>query len=1251
VHGDSEKPPEPKDALNIYSLKPLDIERIELFCKHREVDNFKELQQEITNSELMELAGRPFDLESIVLKWKDSGRLGGRLEMLRANVNDRLSEKHSSARASRQPLNLDAARKGAQRLSAAVLLSGKTTISTSGEGQNLLKIDAEAVLYDWEPTDVSMLLERSIFNEPIYGGVRFRHREIIELLAAEWFDELLKNGCSRSKIEELFFRNSYSESITIPKLRRLLPWLCIFDSKFLNKVLLIEPNIVIEGGDVALLSILYRSKILTDIVCRISREEDIRDAFDNASVARIADIELEPTVSKLINLHSSNDHVMFYLARIVLFGKMATYSSDMLELAIKNTTDLYTRIVAARVVIGFGTDADRTRLWKSLICDDSEVPLKLFAALLNEVEPSDANIANVINILPKLAKYKMNGSIGLERSFCTFVEKIAVEDYQSKLLPLSENLYSRINEEPYCHIIGEEISEKYSWLLNFSMHIAVMAVTNKSQIATEQTLISTLLLYPLLRSNWKSSFIDIPDNLPSIVKSWPKINDALYWNHVKVVRAKHLEKHKEPLIDDWQLTYRTTLGSFDEKDQSRLLSYVSSKKLPDDKLIALCSSFRVYVQTGEHLSVLEALRKVVKSDSVLSQKLEDLLVNLARQKRKAEEAQDSQQQFAEQSEDLDRVIWINSLKADPSRVYMPKGAQPETCTNDHIRLMDEIRDADIHTSRAEGSEWQLLSHEFGNTIAEAYRDAAIRHWRYYTPQLRSEGYIYDNTVSGTLLFGLIGLEIEALENPNFPNNLSESEAIHAFRYLTWELNGFPSWIEAISKVHPKQFQDATSKELVWELNAIYSGKETNYILHDIVFYGKWFHKSIAQHVWSWLDKHPSVPDSVRAYCIQIILTNEPNENKLAKLAQREIKVSKNKKSVFWWYALWTDCEPQKGIIALDNWLNSIKSKSEATEAAQLFIVALVSGERHQDQIFTIQNYIEPTHLHSLYLLMHRYIRVEEDINRSGSGGYSPTLRDDSQDARDRLFVLLSNIPGTTSYKLIKDLIEKHSKHRHRSWMQRHARKRVETDSDFEMWSIEQFVSFHKEQIITPISHEQLFNFGVNRLLDLRDWLEFGNDSPWKTWQRIGDENEMRNLITGWLNQACRDQYTTAQEPELANNQRMDIWLTTTNIKSPVPIELKLLDKGWSGPKLCERLDNQLVGDYLREATASCGIFLLVSAKQEAFKKYRIEGKNVTKEGLAQALEDYWCKTSGKHPQIAKIKVIVIDLMKRALVSK
>ena len=100
----------------------------------------------------------------------------------------------------------------------------------------------------------------------------------------------------------------------------------------------------------------------------------------------------------------------------------------------------------------------------------------------------------------------------------------------------------------------------------------------------------------------------------------------------------------------------------------------------------------------------------------------------------------------------------------------------------------------------------------------------------------------------------------------------------------------------------------------------------------------------------------------------------------------------------------------------------------------------------------------------------------------------------------------------------------------------------------------------------------------------------------------------------------------------------------------MPIELKLLDKGWSGPKLCERLRNQLVGDYLREESAGCGVMLLVWQGRELEKRWTINGQRVGLSELARALKLYWQSIADEFTGVEAIDVVVIDLTIRAQVS-
>lgn len=293
------------------------------------------------------------------------------------------------------------------------------------------------------------------------------------------------------------------------------------------------------------------------------------------------------------------------------------------------------------------------------------------------------------------------------------------------------------------------------------------------------------------------------------------------------------------------------------------------------------------------------------------------------------------------------------------------------------------------------------------------------------------------------------------------------------------------------------------------------------------------------------------------------------------------------------------------------------------------------------------NFKQPAHLKSLYVLMHKYIRASEDIDRVGGGVYSPELRDDAQDARNMLFNLLVEMPGKESYIAITELITEHPDASFRDWMTHQAHKRAVLDGDLPPWTVEQVREFGRSLTLVPTTNRELFEQGVLQLRELKHWLEQGNESPYAAWQAVKGETKIRGLVAGELNRRGKTLFRCAQENEFPNRQRPDIWLLNNDVPAPVPIELKVLDESWSGLKLCERLRNQLVGDYLREDGAECGIMLLVWQGRAAAKQWRIDGKLVSLDELADALKRYWSSIANDYPGVSATDVVVIDLTRRA----
>ncbi len=95
-------------------------------------------------------------------------------------------------------------------------------------------------------------------------------------------------------------------------------------------------------------------------------------------------------------------------------------------------------------------------------------------------------------------------------------------------------------------------------------------------------------------------------------------------------------------------------------------------------------------------------------------------------------------------------------------------------------------------------------------------------------------------------------------------------------------------------------------------------------------------------------------------------------------------------------------------------------------------------------------------------------------------------------------------------------------------------------------------------------------------------MEHGDSSIASILLSVTQETDMRKFIGRELREKAKGRYSIPQEEELADAKRPDLRFHGIGFDGPVPVELKLADNNWGGPKLFERLENQLCGDYLRD---------------------------------------------------------------------
>ncbi|WP_420965298.1 hypothetical protein [Bradyrhizobium sp. B120] len=259
------------EMLKLFWLAGLSENEIALFAGHYGVGDVGDFVNAVKRGNLLTLAERPFDLKALIGVWIADRKLGSRFDVLQRMIGLQLQ----SAKAAPAPVRVDTAkaRDGVRLLAGAVMLTGKAVICLPNGAHSSDRLDPRMVLSGWSDPEIDALLRTGLFDDIVYTSVRFRHREIRELLAAEWAGDLLSEPESREQVERLFFRHSYGEDIIVPRTRPTLTWLILLDQAVRDKALALSPEIATEGGDPSRLPLEVRRSMLHDIVVRIAKED------------------------------------------------------------------------------------------------------------------------------------------------------------------------------------------------------------------------------------------------------------------------------------------------------------------------------------------------------------------------------------------------------------------------------------------------------------------------------------------------------------------------------------------------------------------------------------------------------------------------------------------------------------------------------------------------------------------------------------------------------------------------------------------------------------------------------------------------------------------------------------------------------------------------------------------------------------------------------------------------------------------
>ncbi len=1230
-------------GFKIYRLEDLSIEQIEKYITSINLPDCASFVKEIQKNRFLEFARRPQDLNELTTYWRGNRKLKSRIEVMDFNIRTKLRE-WDADRAQLPSIDMsdETLEKGAQKMAAACVICKEQNIQIE-DNSCLDGIKPSEVLRDWKISEVSSLLLRPLFDEAIYGQVRFHHRSVKEYMCAKWFKSVLDNGISRRLVEREFFKKQFDRTVVIPSRRPVLTWLVLLDDSICEKAVKYAPEIFLEGGDAEMIPLHVKGQILIKICENNSLRRGFSYNHDFDAIRRFAVQELGGTIRKYLVDKTSSDDVKRLLLRMVELGGLKGFDELCTQIALDKSNDVYLRILAIRSLNTNSNSEAKGFLREHILSSSMTIDRGIIAELAGGIEDNEGSIVWLIKVLQKAKSVGPHEFDGADRLIANFVQ-LQSESFQVEFLKLLSRL---LGFPPYSEHVQVRLSKRHKWLLPVFANIVTSLVKNRELRVFDDLILTGINMIGFKRDHNYRFDAEIIRSLKEEVKIWRDLSRSLYWNAVENMRRR-----EGNLEDNVSYGYSPMIfGCFaylDHNDFDYFLEFLASTHKLYIRNLALDLSFDFLRQGGLKHSKIKQIDDEISDDSELKAKCANLRTGLESSKAKRpynweieNNRRHRQRETKQEAIRADSSAWLRS-----NLQTIKKNGSEGAVTKALIYLFDRTRKSEFGDSKWASTNWQKLIALEGEAVAEVYRDALIDFWKKVDPQLKSQKEDPNQTGYNVIL-GLSGIGIQAKLDRKWLDELPEDLVIKALRFGMCELNGFPFWFEKIAKKYPTLARTTIRHEMEWAMIEANRQSASSYPFHDLVYHGKYLWHLIAPDLFDITISNSTIENGNLGYIMKILLgSGVIDANKLIELAKHKLERTLNEEERSFWTTQLISFSPEIGIKLFQQDIKRYENNNEKSEFVQRVISGF--GVGHYNDCVTGQEYKKPKYLRDLYLISHQYVRVVDDIERSGKGSYSPGLRDHAQDARSAFFEEITSSKGFETYKIIRELEEKHPIESYRDFMKHRAKKFAEDEAETGKINEADFIKFAETLQFMPKNEAELFELVKIKLEDLKDDFQNGDNSPYKLLRKNDAvEEEIRQYIARELRNTSKDFYSVGQEDELADDKRPDIRIYGKGFDSIIPIELKIADN-WSGQDLIKHLQFQVYGDYLRDRRSNNGIYLLIYKGIKS--KWELDKKRIGFVDLILALNQNSEESSNSFGIGQLVKVIGIDLTKRQEVN-
>lgn len=1179
-----------KPDLLVIRLVPLSDEQRRIFAQANGIRDLDKFMEAIERQGLDALAERPGDMLELIQYWLEHNQFGTLTAMTEAAVNAKLSEP-DKYRPDNAALSLAKAREGAERLAAGLTLGKTFTLIAPGQepDPHLASgaLDPQALLTDWTTTESNALMRRGIFAPATYGRIRFHHRSTQEYLTACWLKRLRDSGGQSSEIFTLLFAEAYGVKTVVPSLRSAAAWLAQYDPEIRDEIIRREPLMLVTHADPAALSSDAKAKVLLNFARRHAAGDIADDSIDRRALGMFGSPDLSNAIHEAWKINSRPDFRV-ELIRLIREGPIKGCIDLAARMAADEKERDFHRLTAIDALGACNAHPELKQIAHDIMRDPSKVGPGLAAGFAKALFPKYLTTSQLITLIDKSTPPSSNSVEG----FGYIIDELWRVCPSAERPVLLGGLAELCVRPPFVdqyHRISSRQKELAS-------HLGRISYDAVSALGSAVPAAAVIELLAVVERADRPPRLDEGPPLNELVRQTPAVHRALFWHDVEEVRTNS----GHPVQGWWQVHFGgSALWRLGISDLPWLRADLATKTLQDDRRVALSAVANLL--HPDLKAEAAALRKLIGKDSLLRKELNTYLrppkLTPAMRRENRESARYEEQRKAQRLRD--QASWRefrDKLLANPAEL-----SDPSKVVSGFTRLHnlgEWLHRKTRQDHAAAVREWRLLGPAFSPEIAERYRDAMKALWRVRAPEkpVRQPG--GPIAVKWITIYCYAAVGLEAAENPQFVETLSDSDVRRAVQHACFSEQGYPDWLDRMIAAHPKIsvpiVADAFREE--WTAEQLRASHFLYHFARNEAAIQSELQNAIFDVIAAIDPKQATTLDS-GLDIVRNLTLSKTQRGLLRAMAIAHFNAHK-KLNPAWaarYAALLFLLDGPLAAATLIAWLR--RERPRKRKALITTVLGLLFGTHHPLAVDALAP-LPVTALSQLVLFAYQEIRPDEDNVHEGS--YTPDDRDEAEHARNAILTALVDNEGRAAYEAMIRLARHRDMKDRRIRFRELARRMAERDADVTAWRPPEVLGFEHDKILPAKSAPQLYKL-VQVVINQIGW-EFNNAdaSARSLLETARDENAVQEWLAAELKHRAKNRYHVSRESEVAEGNMPDILVSGVGALVEVAVEAKHGGKEWSTNALEQSLRTQLAEDYLRPMTRRHGVFVVTNHRKRGW---------------------------------------------------